>query len=65
MEEQYTQLMLDLGEDSPDQSKTRTPNKKCKHEVVLKSFKKDFVTYCRVCGKILSISHKKTRKKGN
>lgn len=33
--------------------------KKCKHSVRIKSFKKDYLSYCSKCGKIFSVKHKK------
>ncbi len=32
---------------------------KCKHCIKIKSFKKDYLSYCSKCGKILSVKHKK------
>ena len=41
-------LNLNILDDTP----------KCKHKVVFKSRKKDYITYCSKCGKILEIARK-------
>lgn len=35
------------------------PRKTCKHTAKVKSFKKDYISYCSKCGKILSVRRKK------
>ena len=39
---------------------TRPVKKECVHNVEIRSFKRDFVTYCTKCGKILS-THKRRK----
>lgn len=33
----------------------------CKHKVIFRSCKKDFVTYCNKCGKILSVRNRREK----
>lgn len=62
------QLEMDFSQDEiaivEATSKTQVevePHKplKCKHSIRIKSFKKDYLSYCSKCGKILSVKHKK------
>ena len=57
--ENYTQLELDLGIEEVEQEKPKPQILKCKHCIKIKSFKKDYLSYCSKCGKILSVKHKK------
>lgn len=69
--EKYTQLMIDpetgdvcegatyITEDTP----VKTENKKCKHNVKIKAFSKEFVSYCSKCGKFLSVRQRKSSTK--
>ena len=34
---------------------------KCKHDVKMKSFKNEYVTYCTKCGKVLSTRRKREK----
>ena len=63
--EQYTQLTMDfenggIGEESQPVDPCSVDNSanKCKHSIVFKALKEDYVTYCKRCGKILSVHHK-------
>lgn len=58
------QLMYDFELDDfvevdNEEKKSEKVVKECKHNVVIKSFKSDYVSYCTKCGKILSTKHKK------
>ena len=71
MKENYKQLTLEdvgvmlpeveqsMDDDKPIDSVIAKP-KQCIHNVEFKSMKRDYVTYCTKCGKILSV-HKKSR----
>lgn len=71
MEEKYEQMTLeDVGVILPEKEPSTDNNqsvdqviakpKQCVHNVEFKSMKRDYVTYCTKCGKILSV-HKKSR----
>lgn len=73
--EEHIQLQLDFNDygdeihiidseavetsNTSSESKTKLYTNKCKHSVRIKSFKKDYLSYCSKCGKILSVKHKK------
>lgn len=39
--------------------KAESITNKCKHNIRIKSFKKDYLSYCSKCGKIFSVKRKK------
>ena len=66
--EEFTQLEMDFDGDEvtvkePETKESTKPEPykipKCKHSIRIKSFKKDYLSYCSKCGKILSLKHKK------
>lgn len=67
--EEFTQLEMDFDGDevtikepeAKETSKSEPYNKtsKCKHNIKIKSFKRDYLSYCSKCGKIFSVKHKK------
>ena len=46
-------------EEKTEEKKPEKVVKECKHNIIIKSFKRDYVSYCTKCGKILSVRHKK------
>ncbi len=62
LEMNFDQNEVTIIEPKPKESissDTEHNAKKCKHNVRIKSFKKDYLSYCSKCGKILSVKHKK------
>lgn len=61
--ESYTQLMIDpetgdICEGMEHIPENHTTNK-CKHNVKIKAFKTEFISYCSKCGKFLSVRKRK------
>ena len=62
LEMNFDQNEVSIIEPNPKESvssDTEHNIKKCKHSVRIKSFKKDYLSYCSKCGKIFSVKHKK------
>lgn len=66
--EGYRQLMIDPEtgdicegmEHIPDDDTREKPVvNKCKHNVKIKAFKQDYISYCSKCGKFLSVRKRK------
>ena len=49
----------ELVETSSMLTETKPQTHKCKHSIKIKSFKRDYLSYCSKCGKIFSVKHKK------
>lgn len=64
--EGYKQLMIDpetgdIREDIEHVPNNDIPEKvyKCKHNVKIKAFRTEFISYCSKCGKFLSVRKRK------
>ena len=50
------------GDTSSTETESCCDCRACKHDVVFKALKRSYVTYCRSCGKILTVQNKTKRK---